>query len=241
MSAPLIGITGGRQRGMLGVPAPVTDSLVYTYFADYSVAVSKAGGTPVLLPLDGPVDRVVDRLDGVLLTGGEDVDPRRYGSTPGPFQTPIDPLRDEYEIALVKAALDWGLPVLAICRGGQLLNIALGGTLIAHLPPDAGEGHSYRGYPRAHRAHRVGVMIGSTLESIVGSELFVNSYHHQAVAQLGTGLVAVAQAPDQVIEAIELSGRDVLGVQWHPEMFAEPDPLFDWLVDRAKNPPTRFV
>ncbi|GAA2907088.1 hypothetical protein GCM10010517_73440 [Streptosporangium fragile] len=235
MSGPLIGVTGRRLLGVPDIPPSLHGIVAYGYFADYSAAVAAAGGVPVLLPFDTHPELVADRLDGVVLAGGEDVDPRRYGGTPSPFQTLLDPVRDEYEITLVRTALERRLPLLGICRGSQLLNVALGGTLVPHLPPDSGEGHSYLGYPRGHRSHPVRVAEGSRTAGVLGTDLAVNSYHHQAVDRVGAGLRAVAHAPDGVVEAIEMDGAPVIGVQWHPEMFAEPDPLFGWLVDEAKN------
>jgi putative glutamine amidotransferase len=235
VTAPLIGITGRRQIGMPDMPAVVADAVVYSYFADYPAAVAEAGGVPFLLPVGVQPELVADHLDGVLLTGGEDVDPRRYGGTPGPFQTQLDPVRDEFETALVRAAVERGLPLLAICRGVQVLNVAMGGTLLEHLPPDVGEGHSFYGYPRSHRSHPIRVDADSSLAGILGTELSVNSYHHQAVDTVGSGLRVVARASDGVIEGIEAEDGVVIGVQWHPEMFTDLDPLFGWLVDRAKN------
>ncbi|GAA5082591.1 putative glutamine amidotransferase [Thermocatellispora tengchongensis] len=235
MSGPLIGITGRRQMGVPGTPPSLYGIVAFTYFADYCGAVAAMGGVPILLSFNTPPEAVADRLDGVVLSGGEDVDPRRYGGTPSPFQTPLDPDRDEYELTLLRAALDRRLPLLAICRGAQLLNVALGGTLVPHLPPDSGEGHSYLGYPRGRRSHAVRIAEDSRTAGVLGTDLVVNSYHHQAVDRVGAGLRAVGHAPDGVVEAIEMDDAPVIGVQWHPEMFAEPDPLFGWLVDEAKN------
>lgn len=167
--------------------------------------------------------------------GGRTVDPRRYGQAPGPWQTPIDPVRDAYEIALVEAALGLGRPVLAICRGLQLLNVALGGTLRQHLAPDVGEAHFFVGYPRSHRHHQVDIVEGSRLSAVLGRSVLVNSYHHQSIDRPGQGLDVVAEARDGVVEAVESGNRPVLGVQWHPEMFDEVDGLFVWLVDQATN------
>lgn len=217
------------------MPPFLADALTYSYFADYSTGVAAAGGVPFLIPMVSPPQAFADHLDGVLLTGGEDVDPRRYGATPGPYQTALDPVRDEFEVQLVKAALERKLPLLAICRGTQVLNVAMGGTLVQHLAPDSGEGHSFFGYPRPYRTHPVRIEADSNLARILGPELNVNSYHHQAVASVGSGLRVVARAPDGVIEGIETDDGGVLGVQWHPEMFTDVDPLFGWLIDRAKN------
>jgi putative glutamine amidotransferase len=145
----------------------------------------------------------------------------------------LDPGRDEFESALIRLAVQAGRPVLGVCRGHQILNVSLGGTLIADLPDEAGEGHGFLGYPPDHRSHAVVTHPGTTAAHLYGDRLMVNSYHHQAVDTIAPGLRAIAYAPDGVVEAIELPGADVVGVQWHPEMLAHADPIFGWLVGSA--------
>jgi len=150
-------------------------------------------------------------LDGLLLAGGTDVDPALYGAPRHPETAEPDRDRDRHETALLREALERDLPVLAICRGLQLLNVAQGGTLVQHI-----EGHKY---PRQQEVHPVRIAPGSRLKSILeAGELVVNSRHHQSVDRVASGLVVVARAPDNVVEALELPGkRFVLAVQWHPE------------------------
>jgi gamma-glutamyl-gamma-aminobutyrate hydrolase PuuD len=160
-----------------------------------------------------PVENVttLDGLDGLLLAGGSDVDPSLYGAPPHPETGKTDPNRDRLETALLHEALERDLPVLAICRGLQLLNAARGGTLTQHI-----EGHRYPDQPEVHR---IAITSGSRLKSILEvDEYGVNSRHHQCVDRLANGLVVVARAPDEVVEAMEMPGkRFVLAVQWHPE------------------------
>ena len=232
MSA-LIGITGRRTRVVADFPENLSHLSSDLFVVGYSEAVAGAGGTPVLLSREADADALVGRLDGVLVAGGQDVDPRLYGATPGPRTTLLDPVRDRFEVLLVRAAVARGVPVLGICRGAQLINVALGGTLVPDLATRAGESHSFLGYPPEHRSHAVTTVPGSLVAALYGPRVMVNSYHHQAVATPGGRLRVTARADDDVVEAVELPGADVLGVQWHPEMFREPDPVFDWLVRRA--------
>ncbi len=215
------------------MPAPFHDAQLTLHFADYVDKVAQAGGVPVQLDRAAdPVD-LVAHLHGIVLTGGADVDPRRYGSTPGPGQGGYEPDRDRFEAALLDAARDAGIPVLGICRGAQIINVHHGGTLVAHLPSDSGEGHSSYAYPRYERTHRLRVEPGTELARLYGETAVVNSYHHQAVDRLGEGLIATAWATDGVIEAIEHVERAVLAVQWHPEAVPGVEPCFDWIVRKA--------
>lgn len=229
----MIGITGRRELAGGDFPPQLADLRVDSFVVDYAQAVAAAGAVPVLLTREANPRELAARLDGVVIAGGQDVDPRRYGAVPGPRSTVLDPERDEFEIALVQAAIAAEIPVLGICRGAQLLNVALGGSLVDDLPLGLGEAHSFLGYPKGHRAHGVEIRPGTTLHDVVGPALMVNSFHHQCVDRLGAGLVAAAVASDGVIEAVELPGADVLGVQWHPEMLPGVDPLFLWLADRC--------
>jgi gamma-glutamyl-gamma-aminobutyrate hydrolase PuuD len=163
---------------------------------------------------------VLDGVHGLLLSGGADVDPARYGGPPHPRTGAPRPDRDAWELALLETALERDLPVLAVCRGMQLLNVALGGELVQHLPDELG---SARHQPRAgeHGRHLVELEPGSPLAGIVGTRTEVATYHHQAVGTLGKGLAACGWAEDGVVEAVALSDRSwVFGVQWHPEAYA---------------------
>ncbi|UCR90443.1 gamma-glutamyl-gamma-aminobutyrate hydrolase family protein [Mycetocola spongiae] len=217
---------------MLDVPRGFSDAPLDIYMSEYGTSVAGAGGLPILIPLGSPGAEIVEHLDGLLISGGQDVDPRRYGQSPDPHVEVIDPERDDLEFSLVAAALAAGIPILGICRGHQLLNVALGGTLIQHLSGGEGEAHATSAYPRNHRTHRVDILEDSISHGLYGDSQMVNSFHHQAVDVPGEGLVVTARAPDGVVEAIELIGSPVMGVQWHPETLGA-DPIFGWLVAEA--------
>jgi len=209
---------------------------------DYEAAVRRAGATPRPLALDEAAASVLAGVDGLLLTGGDDVDPALYGEAPHPSFDVSEPGRDAFEIDLVRRALDADIPVLAICRGLQVLNVALGGTLIQDIPsePAALLPHDAEGPPTT-LAHTVEVAPGSCLAALVGPDATraVNSRHHQAVRELGSGLIVTATSPDGVIEAAEVpAARFCIGVQWHPENFhatGEFDTLFDGFVDACRG------
>jgi putative glutamine amidotransferase len=173
-----------------------------------------------------------------VLSGGDDDDPRLYGAVARAHSTHIDPERDAFELALMEAALEHDVPLLGICRGCQLLNVARGGTLVEHLPLAEGEAHGQLAYPLWARVHHLELTPGELLEGILAPDVRVNSFHHQAVDRLGDGVVALAAAPDGVCEAIRV-GEQALGVQWHPEYLREhPDPVFLWLVRQARRTTT---
>jgi putative glutamine amidotransferase len=206
----------------------------------YIAAVLRAGAVPFVLPVldPGEVRAVAASLDGIVFTGGGDVDPMYYGRSAGPELRGVEPSRDAYELALARQAVELGLPMLGTCRGCQLLNVALGGTLVPHLADTDGR-HCARDR-WAEPVHTVSLQPGSRLRATVGlEEIGVNSLHHQAVAEVGSGLRAVAWADDGVIEAIEGVDRNrIIGVQWHPELLpALPgnSVLFDWLVEEARR------
>ncbi|MDT3400180.1 gamma-glutamyl-gamma-aminobutyrate hydrolase family protein [Streptomyces sp. B1866] len=189
--------------------------------AGYHRLVADAGGLAALLPPQEPrtAAEVVARLDGLVVAGGPDVEPVRYGAGPHPRTGPPARERDAWELALIDAALAGGVPLLGICRGMQLLNVARGGTLVQHLPDVVGhEGHV--GPPGAFGRHEVRPVPGTLLAAAVPEPCTVPTRHHQAVDRLGAGLVASAHAADGTVEAVELPGAAsfVLGVQWHPEM-----------------------
>ncbi|UUN31021.1 gamma-glutamyl-gamma-aminobutyrate hydrolase family protein [Streptomyces sp. FIT100] len=185
----------------------------------YPRLVQSAGGIAVMLPPDDPgrAAGVVSRLDGLVVAGGPDVEPVRYGAEPDPRTGPPARERDAWELALIEAALASATPLLGICRGMQLLNVALGGTLVQHL-----DGHAKE--PGVFTRHDVAPVPGTRYASLVPEESSVPTYHHQAVSRLGTGLIASAHASDGTVEAVELPGGAgefegwALGVQWHPEM-----------------------
>lgn len=211
MPKPLIGITTyveeSTRYGVWDVPA----ALVPT---GYYELVQAAGGTAVLLPPDEPeaAQEVLSRLDGLVVAGGPDVDPVRYGAARDPRTGAPATLRDEWELALIAAALSCGTPLLGICRGMQALNVALGGTLIQHI-----DGHALS--PGVVSWHPVRPVPGTRYASLVPEEAEVPTYHHQAVDRLGRGLIVSSHAVDGTVESIELDdpAQWVLGVQWHPE------------------------
>jgi gamma-glutamyl-gamma-aminobutyrate hydrolase PuuD len=190
--------------------------------AGYADAVTDAGAAALLLPPSRPgsasAAAVLDGLDGLVLTGGADVDPARYGAVPHPRFGGARDDRDCWEIELAGAALDLGVPVLAICRGLQLLNVTLGGDLVQHLPDAVGhEGH--RPTVGRHGRHDVRTAAGSRVGQLLGECAAVATYHHQAVDRLGAGLTATAWAHDGTVEALEHDSAPwVVGVQWHPEV-----------------------
>jgi gamma-glutamyl-gamma-aminobutyrate hydrolase PuuD len=209
--------------------------------ASYFELVASAGGRPLLLPPtgtspDGPgaaADEVVAVLDGLVLTGGGDVDPLAYGEDPEPEVAGVDLARDESERAMLAAALRIVLPVLAICRGCQVLNVELGGSLHQHLPDVVGH-TEHRSAPYVFGDVAVATAPGSVTAAVFGDEPTVRCSHHQAIRELGGGLVATASTADGVVEAVELpSARFVLGVQWHPEEGRDQRP-FDALVTAAR-------
>ena len=208
---------------------------------DYDAAIRRAGATPMPLSLEAPSSAALEGADGLMLTGGDDVDPALYGESPHPTYDVSEPGRDVFEIDLVRRALAADLPVLAICRGLQVLNVALGGTLIQDIPSEPGAllQHDAEGPPNT-LAHSVAVAPGSCLAALVGPDdtRAVNSRHHQAIRALGQGLVVTATSPDGVIEAAELpAARFCVGVQWHPENFnaGEFDRLFAGFVDACRR------
>jgi putative glutamine amidotransferase len=214
--------------------------------ADYLESVRRAGGEPVELHYQrDQVGEVVGRVNALMLTGGGDVDPSLYGEAPHATFQPSEPGRDEYEIALVQAATRAGLPIFAICRGMQLLNVALGGTLVQDIPSMVnGAVHHAVPEPRYAIAHEVWVATGSRLDQLMADKLEggtcqVNSRHHQAVKTVAAGWDISGTAPDGVIEAIEQPGEVLrLAVQWHPENFwrtGEFRPLFEGFVEAAKK------
>jgi gamma-glutamyl-gamma-aminobutyrate hydrolase PuuD len=230
VSRPLIGITTYAQPARWGVwdlPAALVP-------LDYVDAVERAGGRAVLLPpSEDGVAETLDMLDGVVFSGGADVDPARYGADAHPETDAPQARRDAGELALLEAALARDIPTLAICRGFQLLNVVRGGDLVQHLPESVGT-DDHKQVPGEFAVHPVDVREGSRLASIVGDGPAVTSHHHQALNRVGDGLVESAWAADGTLEAVEdPSLRFAVGVQWHPEA-GEDDGLFVALVEQAR-------
>jgi putative glutamine amidotransferase len=233
-TAPVIGITGYCEQARWGVWDQRATLLPQSYLDQ----VAAAGGVPVLLPPMAGVEQAVGRLDGLIISGGPDVAPDRYGEDPGPRTTVVRPERDAAEIALFAAAARADLPVVGICRGMQLMNVALGGTLIQHLPDVVGhDGHSPT--PGTMAEHGVRVDGSSRLAALLGvgsgnqNAVVVPTHHHQGIARLGAGLRACAWADDGTIEAVESERhRFAVAVQWHPEAGTDPS-LFRALVGAA--------
>ncbi|CAN5695995.1 gamma-glutamyl-gamma-aminobutyrate hydrolase family protein [soil metagenome] len=210
----------------------------------YVDAVLGAGGLPIIIPIlePGLADEVLDTIDGLIMSGGGDVDPKRYGQEAVPEVDGVHEARDEWELALIPAALRRDLPVLGICRGTQVINVACGGTLVQDLPSVSE--HVHRDADRSYEiVHAVEIDARSNLSHVVdatriGERAFgANTLHHQAVDKPGTGLRIVAWAEDRNVEGIESTdGHPLIGVQWHPELLTNHAPhraLFSWLVGEA--------
>jgi putative glutamine amidotransferase len=240
VGVPLIAVVGYRLDG--GRIAKWSSG-AYAVPDQYVDAVRRAGGESVLLApsVTAPFDELIDRFDGLMLIGGGDVEPVEYGASDRhPAVYSVDPDRDRAEIGLIRAAAEATLPTLAICRGIQVMNVAFGGTLIQHLPDLSDQIDHRKGRPE--RMHSVRVDEASRLAVETGvSSLTGASRHHQAIDQIGDGLIPVGWADDEVVEAVEHRDGWMVGVQWHPEVTASTDPmqqaLFDALVRRAAEPP----
>lgn len=226
--APLVAVTG-RRRSAAGAHdgPPALDALaVEVYFAGYADRLAAAGAVPVHLASRADPVSAIGRVDALVLSGGTDVAPQLYGDVVRSTTPALDPVRDGFETALLRAALARDLPVLAICRGMQLLNVVLGGTLHPHL-----EGHpAGRG-----EVHPVEFAPGCVLRELYGPSVSTNSLHHQSIDVVGAGLMVGGLAPDGVVEAVEMPDRAVIGVQWHPEQLARTEPVFAWLVEAART------
>ena len=227
---PLVGITtyitparfGGWEEESALVPA------------DYTRAVERAGGRPLLVPpSEDGVEETLDVLDAVIFSGGSDLDPKAYGQDPHPETTGVEEDRDRAELALLQAALARDMPVLAVCRGSQVLNVALGGDLVQHLPDVVGD-HKHKHTPGAYADHDVDLVPGTRLGSLLGDHAPIKSHHHQGFGRLGEGLREAARAEDGTVEALEdPSRRFTLGVLWHPEA-GEDMRLFEAFVAEAR-------
>ncbi|HMJ39619.1 MAG TPA: gamma-glutamyl-gamma-aminobutyrate hydrolase family protein [Verrucomicrobiae bacterium] len=219
---PRIGITTSPRRGD-------------DYYGTYRRAVEVVGGEAVDLP---PGTSSLPEVDGLLLPGGWDVDPALYGEKPDPKTGPVDRELDDRELRLFAQARDRGVPVMGICRGQQVINVAMGGSLLQHL-----EGHEVRSFGRSHLAHTIDVDPGSELGRAAGDhKIRVNSLHHQAIGKLAPGLVPTARDDDGTVEAIETSDGLIVAVQCHPEELSSDLPwarnLFERFVERARRAQT---
>lgn len=228
---PLIGITTDVARAAFGAWEEES-ALVPT---DYTRAVERAGGRPLLVPpSDDGLEETLDVLDGLVLSGGSDLDPASYGHDPHPETKGVLPERDRAELALLHGALERDMPLLAVCRGSQILNVGLGGDLVQHLPDLVGhEEHKHR--PGEYSDHDVTLEPGTRLEGLLGDRAPVKSHHHQGFGRLGAGLREAGRAHDGTLEALEdPSHRFALGVLWHPEA-GEDQRLFDAFVAEARR------
>ncbi|MBP8240985.1 MAG: gamma-glutamyl-gamma-aminobutyrate hydrolase family protein [Thermoflexales bacterium] len=233
MKRPLIGITTHSASDPIRAELDtLVDGIV--------TGIERAGGLPVLIPYNLPdtaVRAIAATLDGVLLSGGGDIDPARYGAEREPETGGIDDGRDRAELTLIRTLVDEARPFFGICRGAQIVNVALGGTMHQEVSraPGADKHTFYPGYPDDHLAHPVQIAEESHLSRILGKPILsVNSLHHQAIGKIGAGVRATALAPDGVVEAIEVEDHPFgMGVQWHPEaMLHHPEmqSLFDGFV-----------
>jgi putative glutamine amidotransferase len=209
---------------------------------NYVDAIRRAGGHPILLlPGDAATPHeLLDRVDALVLVGGGDVEPARYGGADDATVYGVEPDRDELELGLLASAAERSTPTLAICRGMQAMNVAFGGTLIPHLPDRPGTIEHGAPGGEDRRRHTVKVAPESLLASATGTEVLdCSTHHHQGIDELGEALVATAWSDDGLVEALELPGAWMLGVQWHPEDTAAEDAwqqrLFDALIDRART------
>lgn len=242
--APVIGITGtlkedGEPQGTRPLGWYVRADL------DYVEGVAQAGGVPLVLPpVSGYEGTMIETIDGLLLSGGSDLNPDYYGEEPLPELGVVIPERDEFEMALVEHALKRNIPIFGICRGMQVLNVALGGTLYQDLPSQFGADIKHRqSTPKSQPTHEVEVDTPSKVAEVLDdTTVKVNSYHHQAIKDLASGLKACAWSPDGIIEAVEATDypdRWLLGVQWHAEAMRQVEPenrnLFEALVYAAER------
>jgi putative glutamine amidotransferase len=232
---PVVGLTTYSEHASMLVWQQEFAMLHATYVA----ATERAGGIAVLLPPQGAgaegAEEVLDRVDGLVLTGGADIDPLRYGEAPAERTSAPRALRDEWEIELTRAALRRDMPLLAICRGLQILNVALGGSLHQHLPEVTGhEGHQPA--PGVFGAIDVKIEPETRTDELIGPWVRVSCHHHQALSRLAPGLKVTGRADDGMVEAAEVAGQAfAVGVQWHPEENTDDDRLFVALADAAQR------
>ncbi|MGJ9404191.1 gamma-glutamyl-gamma-aminobutyrate hydrolase family protein [Arthrobacter sp. KK5.5] len=228
---PRIGLTTYWQEASWGV----WNNTAAIVPGKYVTGVVAAGGTPVLLPPVGTDPAVLEVLDGLIVVGGADVDPANYGAAPHPL-TRSQTDRDRHDLELTRAALDSGVPLFAICRGAQILNVALGGTLHQHVP-DLAAGSNYQPAPGVFGTVEFATLSGSLTAEVLGKRASAPCYHHQSIDSLAEGLRATAWASDGTIEAVECVSAVgwALGVQFHPEENPDDPRLFEAFVDVARN------
>ncbi len=228
---PVIGITAYAEQARWGVWEAPAALIPLSYVS----AIERAGGRPLLVPpSEDGIEETLAVLDGILFSGGSDIDPDTYGAEAHPETNGVRPERDQAELALLEAALARDMPVLAVCRGSQVLNVARGGDLVQHLPEVVGhEGHKHT--PGVFADHDVEILPGTKLQEVVGDHAPVKSHHHQGYGRIGDGLREAALADDGTVEAIEdPERRFALGVLWHPEA-GEDAALFEALVEEARR------
>lgn len=231
-----------QKKPVIGVSCSIDGSTVEAGMT-YVVSVRKAGGIPFVIPLTTSgkeIDEYLDRIDGLLMIGGEDVSPLLFGQQPSKSLGEVVPDRDIYDLALIRKAVKRGIPVLGICRGIQCLNIAMGGDLIQDIPSEVQDAIQHRqNAPRSYGSHTIKITKGSLMANLLGvDEIAVNSFHHQACGKVAPGYKVTARASDGVIEAIESADGKSFGVQFHPEGFVysgkkEFLPIFQHLVKLA--------
>jgi putative glutamine amidotransferase len=227
---PVIGITTYLTRAAWGA----WDMEAVLVPSDYVRAVERSGGAPLLVPPGADVDTTLAVVDGLIFTGGSDLDPELYDEAAHPETNGIVRERDDFELELMRAALERDVPMLAICRGSQVLNVALGGGIEQHVPDRVGN-DVHKETPGVFAEHNVDVVSGTRLGALLGDRHDVKSHHHQGFGVLGEGLRESAQAPDGTIEALEdPTRRFTLGVLWHPEA-GDDAALFDALVEEASE------
>jgi putative glutamine amidotransferase len=228
---PIIGITSYAEQARWGV----WDAPAALIPLAYVRAIEHAGGRALLVPpSEDAVEETLDALDGLLFSGGADLDPELYDAEPHPTTDGVRPERDRAELALLETALERDMPVLAVCRGSQVFNVARGGDLVQHLPEVVGD-ERHKHTPGVFADHDVDVNPGTRLRDLLGDRAPVKSHHHQGYGRLGEGLVEAARADDGTVEAIEdPSRRFALGVLWHPEE-GEDFKLFEALVEEARR------
>ena len=236
MTQPVIGLTTYLTRGQM----TTYDAVMAVLPAHYVEGVVRAGGTAVLLPpqvlTSGEATEIISRLDGLIISGGEDVNPRLYGQVPGPHTEEPADIRDASESALLTAALERGLPLLGICRGAQMLNVHLGGTLHQHLPDVVGH-HRYQVGDGLFHPEEMSLEPGSLIASIYRHTTATGMvYHHQGIDRVAPGLSVTARGFDRVVQAVEIDGHPFgLAVQWHPEENLQDLVVFEALVQASQR------
>lgn len=229
---PIIGITSYAPERVSWGAWEVAAALIPLVYVE---AIERAGGRPLVVPpSEDGVEETLDALDGLLLSGGEDVDPAHYGADPHPETQGVRPDRDRAELALLDGALARDMPVLAVCRGSQVLNVARGGDLVQHLPEVVGD-QKHKHTPGVFADHEVELEPGSRVAELLGERAPVKSHHHQGYGRIGDGLREAARAEDGTVEALEdPTKRFAVGVLWHPEE-GEDYALFQALVEEARG------